>query len=500
MEPDLLHSKQCRHLIGAIALAATAACGDHGGITAPRTDPVSPPDIIREARGVWIATVANIDWPSRNDLSADTQRAELRDLLDRAASNGLNMVVFHVRPAGDAVYESSIEPWAAMLTGTQGVGPGYDPLAYAVAEAHARGLELHAWINPFRAGNTKDTLKLASTHQFVVRRDMLRIYGSQVWFDPGEPAVQDHAIRVVRDIVQRYDIDAIHADDYFYPYQENDANGKTIDFPDSATYARSGSTLARADWRRANVDRFVQRLYGEVHQVKPTIKVGLSPFGIWRPGNPPSVTGLDAYATIYADSRKWLNSGWVDYFAPQLYWSIAAPGQSFPALLDWWIGENTGRRHLWPGLAAYRVSDGTTSAFGPDEIANQITLARQRPGSTGHLLYNATSTLKRTPNPVLASVAPLYAQRALVPASAWLDGATPASPTIAVNNRTLHITPAVGGAARWWFVRVQGLLGWTSRVHFGSTSDIQYDTTPDRILVNAVSAAGNVSGATEWRR
>jgi len=496
----LLRSKYGRLLIGAIALAATAACSNSDGITAPGTDPNSPPDLVREARGVWIATVANIDWPSKNSLTADAQRAELRDLLDRAASNGLNIVVFHIRPAGDAVYDSSIEPWAAMLTGVQGVGPGYDPLAYAVAEAHARGLELHAWINPFRAGNTKDTLNFAATHQFRVRRDLLRIYGSQVWFDPGEQGVQDHAIRVARDIVQRYDIDAIHADDFFYPYQENDAMGKAIDFPDSGSYARSGSTLSRADWRRSNVDRFIERLYSEVHLLKPTIKVGLSPFGIWRPGNPASVTGLDAYASIYADSRKWLNSGWIDYFAPQLYWSIASTGQSFPALLDWWIGENKSGRHLWPGLATYRVTDGTSSAFGTEEIANQIKLTRLRTGSTGHLLYNATTTLKRTPNPMLVSVAPLYALRALVPASTWLDGTAPAAPTLTVNNRTLTITAAAGEPARWWFVRVHSSLGWASRIHFGTTTDVQYDTSPDRILVNAVDQAGNASAPADWRR
>lgn len=490
-----------RAFVSAIAIGLAVACSRPGGVTAPVATPDAPPNLIREARGVWIATVANIDWPSRNNLSADAQRAELRDLLDRAESNGFNIVIFHVRPAGDAVYESGIEPWGAMLTGTQGVSPGYDPLAFAVAEAHARGLELHAWINPFRAGNTADTLKFAPMHQFVARRDLLRIYGTQVWFDPGEQAAQDHAIRVVRDIVQRYDIDAIHADDYFYPYQQNDASGRRIDFPDSATYARSGSALSRADWRRANVDRFVQRLYGEVHQAKAAVKVGLSPFGIWRPGNPAGVAGLDAYATIYADSRKWLNSGWIDYFVPQLYWAIAAPQQSFPALLDWWIGQNTMARQLWPGLAAYRVSDGTASAFVPDEIANQVRLTRQRPGASGQVLYNATSTLKRTPTPVAASVAPLYAERAFAPPYPWLDAIAPAAPAILVNNRTLHIAPAAGEGVRWWFVRTHSASGWTSRVHFGTTSVIQYDTaTPDRILVNAIDAAGNVSAPAEWRR
>src|SRR6185295_1075554 len=188
----------------------------------------------------------------------------------------------------------------------------------------------------------------------------------------------------VTDIVQRYDVDGIHADDYFYPYPETDAANRTIVFPDAATYSRSGSTLTLGDWRRANVDRFVERLYREVHSLKPTMVVGISPFGIWRPGSPNGVVGLDAYASIFADSRRWLREGWVDYLAPQLYWSIAAPQQSFPALFDWWIQQNPRGRHVWPGLAAYRVADGTSSAFGSGEIASQIGLTRARPVAHGH--------------------------------------------------------------------------------------------------------------------
>src|SRR5947207_4934937 len=168
-------------------------------------------------RGLWIATVGNIDWPSSSTLTADQQRAELVDIMTRAAATGLNTIVLHVRPAADAVYQSSLEPWGAMLTGTQGNDPGYDPLAFAIQEAHARGLELHAWINPFRAGNTSDTLVLARSHVFNERRDLVRVYGRNIWMDPGDPDVQDRAMRVVRDIVTRYDVDGIHADDYFYP-------------------------------------------------------------------------------------------------------------------------------------------------------------------------------------------------------------------------------------------------------------------------------------------
>ena len=216
-----------------------------------------------------MATVANIDWPSRSNLTPDQQRSELTSILDRAASAGFNAIVFHIRPAADAVYRSSIEPWGAMLSGTQGGDPGYDPLAFAVQEAHARGLELHAWVNPFRAGNTSDSARLSPAHLFTTRRDLVRVYGTQLWLDPGEAAVHDHVMRVVADIVQRYDIDAIHADDYFYPYPQTDAANRTIAFPDSATFARSGTSLTLGDWRRENVNRFIERMYREVHALKP---------------------------------------------------------------------------------------------------------------------------------------------------------------------------------------------------------------------------------------
>ncbi len=492
-----------RRAIAACAIVALAGCTGGSSATAPAPQPTpvdsGPPAIQREMRGLWIATVANIDWPSRTTLTADQQKAELVDIMDRAATSGFNAVVFHVRPAADAVYASAIEPWGAMLTGTQGKDPGYDPLAFAVTEAHARGLEIHAWINPFRGGNSRDTLKLASTHLFTTRRDLLRVYGSQLWLDPGEPAIHDHVMRVVSDIVQRYDIDGVHADDYFYPYQENDSAGKLIDFPDSASYARSGSTLSRADWRRANVDRFVERMYREVHAIKPTIKVGLSPFGIWRPGNPASVAGLDAYATLYADSRKWLQQGWVDYLAPQLYWAIAAPQQSYPALLDWWIAQNTMNRHVWPGLAAYRVSDGTSSAFTTSEIPNQIGATRVRPAAAGHILYNTNSTLRKSGGAVAASLAALYANRALVPASSWLDATPPPTPAVSVSGRTVQMTPGAGELPRWWVVRFRSTGTWSTRVLFGTLRSFTLDLAADRVLLTAVDQAGNTSGSATWQ-
>ncbi len=491
-----------------LTLVLLAACSGPGDVTGPPVTPPPPPppdtaapSIQREMRGLWIATVANIDWPSQRTLTADQQRAELIDILARAEAMRINTIVFHVRPAGDAVYESALEPWGIMLTGTQGVSPGYDPLEFAITEAHKRGMELHAWVNPFRAGNTSDTAKMVAPHLFKARRDLVRIYGGNIWMDPGEPDVQDHSMRVVLDIVRRYDIDGIHADDYFYPYQITDNANRIVPFPDDESYARFGGATPRDDWRRANIDRFVERMYREVHAVKPTMKVGLSPFGIWRPGSPPGVTGLDAYATIYADSRKWLQQGWLDYLAPQLYWSIASTGQSYPALLDWWVSQNSMGRHVWPGLASYRVNDGTASAFSSQEIPDQIRATRARPQASGNLLYNTTWTLKRNGGALAATLAQdLYKTAALVPAMTWLDSTPPAAPAISVSGASLQITPAAGESPRWWTLRSHSSSGWITRIIFAAERSVQIDTATDRLLVQAVDRAGNTSTTAEWRR
>ncbi len=481
----------------AIVLGACARVSTAPGTPGVQPD-TAPPPITHETRGLWVATVHNIDWPSRTGLTADQQRAELDAILDRARATGFNAIFLQVRSAADAMYASPLEPWSAALTGTQGTDPGYDPLAYAVQQAHARGLELHAWINPYRAGNTSDTASLAPNHVFHTRRDLVRVYGGSLWLDPGEPDVQDQVIRVVKDIVQRYDVDGVHADDYFYPYQVKDSTGVTRDFPDSASYAKSGSTLPREDWRRANVDQFVQRLYREAHAVKPTIEVGISPFGIWRPGNPPGVAGLDAYATIYADSRKWLQQGWVDYLAPQLYWANSSPQQSFSALLDWWISQNTLGRNLWPGMAAYRVNDGTAAPFSATEIPDQIRLTRARPGATGEILYNTGSTLTKNGGAVAASIAPLYATFAIPAKSPWLDSSAPPAPVITVTGATVNITPAAGESARWWLVRARRAGAWSSRLIFADQHSVTLTGAPERVIVNAVDRAGNTSADVRW--
>ena len=377
---------------------------------------VTPPPPPREFRGAWLVTVANKDWPSQPGLSVAQQKAELTALLDHAVQLKLNAIVFQVRPASDAVYASSLEPWSEYLTGTMGRAPQplYDPLAFAIAEAHRRGLELHAWFNPFRALHPQTKSSVAPTHISRTHPEFVRHYGSQFWLDPGDPAVRAHVLRVVMDVVQRYDVDGVQFDDYFYPYPEKDAGGRELEFPDAATWQKYGRTsgfFSRDDWRRANVNQFVHSVYQSIKALKPWVKFGVSPFGIWRPMNPPQIRGLDAYTKLYADSRLWLASGWLDYFAPQLYWAVEPREQSFPALLGWWVRQNPRGRHLWPGLNASNVGE----KWSPEEIDRQIKLLRTQPAARGEIFYHLRNL---TDNPALANaVRAEYVQAALVPAS-----------------------------------------------------------------------------------
>ena len=308
------------------------------------------PEVAREFRGVWVASVANIDWPSKRTLTTAEQQAELIALLDQAAALKLNAVLFQVRPAADALYQSSIEPWSEYLTGAQGRAPVpfWDPLAFAVREAHARNLELHAWFNPYRARHTDAKSPLSRSHIAKTNPSLVKKYGGYLWMDPGERVVRERTIRVVLDVVKRYDIDGVHIDDYFYPYPETTRRGRPIPFPDDVSWKRyrnGGGKLTRADWRRQNVDQLVEALHDGIHKVKPWVRFGVSPFGIWRPGYPAQVRGFDAYEQIYADARKWLREGWLDYFTPQLYWPTTKAAQSYPVLLQWWAEENAQGKH-----------------------------------------------------------------------------------------------------------------------------------------------------------
>lgn len=495
-----------RPLVALAAAVAVAACADAPTGPGGNPPPLTVPAIEREFRGMWIATVANIDWPSTPGLSIGAQQQQFTDLLDVAAETGLNAVILQVRAAGDALYESSLEPWSRSLMGTQGTAPGYDPLIFAVAEAHARGLELHAWFNPFRAGNLADTLTLAANHFARVRPDVTRRYCTQLWFDPAEAAVQDHAIAVVRDVVNRYGVDAVHIDDFFYPYPSSSCPG--LDFPDSAGYAAflaGGGTLSRAEWRRANVNRFVERLYSEVRALSPSVRVGVSPFGIWRPGNPAGITGLDAYAAIYADSRRWLQEGWVDYFAPQLYWSIASTGQSFPALLGWWREQNVLGRHLWPGLASYRVADGTGSAFSSAEIPNQVGIIRQQAalarGPTGAILYNASSVRSDRGGFATALQGGAFRTRALPPPTTWLDATGPGVPAITVSRTATSFQVNVSGDADayWWLIRWRVAGEWSQQLIPAGRRVLTVTAgAVEGVAVAAIDRVGNASAHATW--
>ncbi|WP_457418516.1 family 10 glycosylhydrolase [Roseateles sp. P5_E7] len=351
--------------------------------------PAGPPP--REWRAAWVATVANIDWPSKRGLSAEAQQAEIRSLCDTAVSVGLNALILQVRPSADALYESALEPWSEFLTGTQGQHPGYDPLAVWLAEARLRGLELHAWLNPYRARSSTAKSAPAANHVSRSQPDWVKRYGDQLWIDPGEPAAAEHTLAVVRDLLARYAVDGIHIDDYFYPYPVQDAAKADVDFPDDPSwqkYLASGGSLARADWRRYNVNSLVQRLYATVHEVRPGTRVGISPFGLPRPDlRPPGITGFSQYDKLYADVELWLREGWLDYLAPQLYWPRAQAAQAFEPLLQSWIALNPLGRPIHPGLFTSRI-DATPQSWLPDEIVGQIASIRRLAPGSGHIHFS----------------------------------------------------------------------------------------------------------------
>lgn len=489
-------------------LVGLVGCAPRAVAPVPTPEAVPPPPALeREFRGVWIATVANIDWPSRPGLPVAEQQAELRALLDRAAALGLNAVVFQVRPHGDALYDSPYEPWSEYLTGEQGRPPEpfYDPLAFAIEEAHRRGLELHAWFNPYRAHHPAARSTIAPDHIARRRPDLVREYGEYLWMDPGEPEVAEHSLRVVLDVVRRYDVDGVHFDDYFYPYPIDDAEGRRVDFPDDASWGRAvaaGETRSRADWRRANVDAFIRRVYEAVKAERPEVKVGISPFGIWRPGHPEVVRGFDAYEGLYADSRRWLREGWADYFAPQLYWALASEGQPFGPLLTWWEAQNTAGRHLWPGLYTSRVGFDDARGWGPEEVLAQVARVRQSDAATGHIHFSMR-WLRAGVNPVGDDLArETYRAPALVPASPWLGDARPGTPAARVEAASggpvLAVRPAEGERAWLWAVRFRHGAAWTTAVVPGwrQAYPLPRDAAgrlPDEVAVSAVNRLGHES-------
>ncbi len=424
-----------------VLILLTYGCRSLNFTDSSKEKPVTHPEIDREFRAAWVATVANINWPSAPGIPVEQQKQEAIDLLNLLEETHFNAVIFQVRPQADALYESTLEPWSYYLSGEQGVAPDpyYDPLEFWIEEAHKRGLELHVWMNPYRAHHVVGGP--ISEHSVVKTKSdlVVELSSGYYWFDPAKKGTQDHSHAVVMDIVKRYDIDGVHFDDYFYPYPSyNDG----ADFPDNDSwnaYQQAGGKMSRADWRRNAVDTFVERVYNSIKKEKPYVKFGLSPFGVWRPGNPKSIAGLDQYDVLYADAKKWLNEGWVDYFSPQLYWPINQIPQSFPVLLGWWQRQNHTNRYVWPGMSIGRF-EGEKQI---DEVLNQIMITRgMMPKAPGTIHWSIAPLVASDSLQTALKTYP-YAGKALIPPLQWIPHKIPQAPEVhaksTLNNHTFTL-------------------------------------------------------------
>jgi len=386
----------------------------------------------REFRAAWIATVANIDFPTKQGLSIDEQKAELIASLELSRNLHLNAIIFQVRPACDAVYRSEIEPWSEYLTGQMGKPQSFDPLEFVVAEAHKRGILVHAWLNPYRALHPS-AKTISADHISKRRPEIVRTYGKHLWLDPTDREAQKYSLSVVLDVVRRYDIDGIHFDDYFYPYAEKDADGKDIEFPDHANwekYQNAGGKMNRSDWRRSHVDRFIEAVGREAKRIKPQIMYGISPFGIWQPMPELGIEGFNSYEGLYADSKKWLREGTVDYLVPQLYWETARRAQSYPILFEWWKSQNIKKRHLWPGVATYRI--GRNSDWTAGELLSQIGLTRTADETRGAVHFSFKSLRNDLGGVQDALVKSVYQRDALIPVTPWIKSFAPKPPRVSI--------------------------------------------------------------------
>ncbi|MGW2724232.1 glycoside hydrolase family 10 protein [Streptomyces sp. NPDC001492] len=393
---------------GAVAASAAMAGGDPGRRGS-----------VREMRGVWVATVANRDWPSKPGLTAAEQRAELIAILDRAVHSRLNAVMFQVRPTADALWPSPYEPWSQVLTGTQGQDPGWDPLGTAVQEAHARGLELHAWFNPYRIANTTDVTKLVASHPARKHPEWVVPYGGKLYYNPGLPKVRAFVQNAMLDAVRKYPVDGVHFDDYFYPYP---VTGQTFD--DDAAYARHGKSFPDRDaWRRNNIDKLVAETAARIKQVRPGTRFGISPFGVWRNAatdarGSDTRAGVQTYDDLHADTRTWVRENWIDYIAPQVYWNIGFAAADYAKLLPWWseVARGTGTQ-VYVGEALYKAGDPAQAAPWQDvaELSRHLTLAKDHPQVRGHIFFAAKDVATDRIGAMARVVADHYQQPARPP-------------------------------------------------------------------------------------
>jgi len=354
----------------------------------------------REMRAVWIATVANIDWPSQRNLNVKQQKAELLQILDSCAALNINTIVLQIRPTADAFYTSTLEPWSHWLTGKQGVRPQtfYDPLQFAIDESHKRFIDVHVWLNPYRVTNSDNLDLLSKDHLYYKNKDLFVKYGGKYYFDPGLDETRAFLNKVVEDIVQRYDVDAIHFDDYFYPYKV--ANEEFPDYKSFRDNPRGYSPMQKDDWRRNNVNMIIAELQQTIKSIKPWVEFGISPFGVWRnkssdPRGSDTQAGVQNYDDLYADILKWLNEGTIDYVTPQLYWEIGKKVADYAVLAKWW-SENSYGKNLYVGLYATQLGNKDAAAAWRkgNELARQMQHNKAYKEIDGVILFSAKGILK----------------------------------------------------------------------------------------------------------
>jgi uncharacterized lipoprotein YddW (UPF0748 family) len=438
-------------VLGALAglllgsLPATAAPGTTDAGPACAAGPQTP---LRQFRASWVASVTNVDWPSRTGLPAARQQAELIGWLDDAVRQHHNAVVLQVRPTADAFWPSTVEPWSQYLTGRQGEDPGYDPLAFAVAEAHKRNLELHAWFNPYRLSMGTNLNALVPTHPARQHPDWVVSYGGKLYYNPGIPAARKLVEDAIMDAVSRYDIDGVHFDDYFYPYP---VAGQVFD--DAATYAQYGAGFPTlAEWRRHNIDLLIQDLGARIKAAKPWVKFGISPFAVWRnkatdPEGSDTTAGVQTYDDLAADTRKWVREEWIDYIVPQVYWAGGFAAADYNKLVPWWADQVRGTDvHLYIGQATYKIGTSTQSPDWSDplEMSDHLAFNSTIPEVKGDIFFSAKDVRADRLGATTLVNNTWYTRPALVPAMPSLD----ARPPLPVH--ALRATNTSGGVQLQW--------------------------------------------------
>jgi uncharacterized lipoprotein YddW (UPF0748 family) len=455
----------------AVLVSCTSAPVGHRDLAVERSAAHdTPPPTPREFRAAWVATVANIDWPSKRALSTVDQKNEAIEIIEKAMALGLNALIFQVRPAADALYASTFEPWSEFLTGEQGRPPDpyYDPLQFWIDESHKRGIELHAWFNPYRARHTMSKAKNAANHIATTHPNVVKSYGGFLWMDPAEPIAAQRTLDVILDVVNRYDIDGVHIDDYFYPYPVTVPGSMPpveVEFPDEVpwrAWLAQGGLDDKPAWRRGHVNRLVEAIYTGIKKQKPWVRFGVSPFGLGKPDKRPAgIVGFSQYDKLHADVELWLEKGWMDYLVPQLYWPIAQKEQAFEVLLDYWHRQNTMNRHVFPGLFTSRI-DATEKSWMPEEIADQIALTRSRNVAQGHFHFSAVALKENRRGVADLLKAQAYTTSAVPPASTWLAQPRLDAPHIAFQQPghapAIHVSsrsPEAWQHAVWMRVRGQ---------------------------------------------